>query len=326
MLDRLIPEYTTILAQVFSSCGRYYVAGTLEGQLAIWKVSQLVARGEDNRGKELGKWSMGCAVFSLACTHKFLIVGGKEVVKCWAWESLTEGEEIGDCDWSIEFKGRGEVNSIVILMDMGTEGKLVIGMGDSNSYIVDIETREIVRALSGHTGYIHTVSCGRGETASTVASGGEDGLVKLWDIRKAECAHTLIPKDKTELSRPKLGKYISAVALSQDWLACGGGPRLALWHLKSLAVAVPLPPEDKEVKTVSFHDETVMVGGRGRTLYQTNFSGEVTAEVSVSSGVVYTIAYLESPSILCATGSSSNIDICAPSFNYKDVTIRFPVS
>ena len=75
---------------------------------------------------------------------------------------------------------------------------------------------------------------------------------------------------------------------------------------------MPLPPEDKEVKTVSFHDEKVMVGGRGRTLFQTNFSGEVTAEVSVSSGVVYTIAYLENPSILCAAESSSNIDICAP--------------
>ena len=113
--------------------------------------------------------------------------------------------------------------------------------------------------------------------------------------------------------------------LFQDWLACGGGPRLSLWHLKSLAVAAPLPPTDQEVKSVSFHDEVVMVGGRGRTLFQANFSGEVTAEVVVSSSVVYSIAHMEQPSILCVAGSSSNIDICAPSYNYKDVTIRFPV-
>ena len=81
-------------------------------------------------------------------------------------------------------------------------------------------------------------------------------------------------------------RYIFCV--SKDWLACGGGPRLAFWHLKSLAVALPLP------------------------LFQANFSGEVTAEVAVSSSMVYSIAHMEKPSILCVAGSSSNIDICAP--------------
>ena len=90
-------------------------------------------------------------------------------------------------------------------------------------------------------------------------------------------------------------------------------------------MAAPLPPTEQEVKSVSFHDEVVMVGGRGRTLFQANFSGEVTAEVAVSSSMVYSIAHMENPSILCVAGSSSNIDICAPSYNYKDVTIRFPV-
>ena len=33
----------------------------------------------------------------------------------------------------------------------------------------------------------------------------------------------------------------------------------------------------------SFCDEVVMVGGRGRTLFQANFSGEVTADVVASS-------------------------------------------
>ena len=67
-----------------------------------------------------------------------------------------------------------------------------------------------------------------------------------------------------------------------------------------------------------------MVGGRGRNLYQTNFSGEVTAEVAVSSSVVYSIVHMEQPSILCMTVSSSSVDICAPSYNYKD-TIKFPL-
>ena len=36
-------------------CGQYYAAGTVEVQVAVWKVSQLVARGEVDRGKELAR-------------------------------------------------------------------------------------------------------------------------------------------------------------------------------------------------------------------------------------------------------------------------------
>jgi len=322
---RKVPEYTTILAQVFSTCGQYYAAGTVEGQIAVWKVSNLLARGNVDRGKEMVKWSMREGVFSMICTDKFLIVGGKEVVRGWDWDKIISGEAVTDCDWEIDMRGKGDINSMIIISDSGPDGQLVLGMGDNNIYVMNLETRETTRVLAGHTDYVHCVSCGKGDGQRTIASGGEDGTVRLWDIRQCDSLHTLTPSEKTELDRQSLGKQITAVALSQDWLACGGGPRLALWHLKSLAVATPLPPLEQEVKAVSFHDEVVMIGGRGRTLFQANFSGEITAEVSVSSSMIYSIAHSDNPSVLCVGGSSSYIDMCAPNYNYKDVTLTFPV-
>jgi len=297
----------------------------VDGQLAVWKVAQLVARGEVDRGKELTKWKVGGGVYSLVSMERYLVVGGNGEVRGYDWDNISGGEAVTASDWHICLQGKGEVNSMVVVKEVGMEGSLVIGMGDTNVYVVDLETRQIVCVLAGHTAYVHCVSCGRGEGERTVVSGGEDGTVKLWDIRQGDSVHTLTPGEIGEVARPKLGKHVTAVALSQDWLACGGGPRLALWHLKSLAVAAPLPPAELEVKAVSFHDDVVMVGGRGRTLYQANFNGDVTAEVVVSSSVVYSIAHTLKPSILCVAGSSSNIDICAPSYNYKDVTIKFPV-
>ena len=100
-----------------------------------------------------------------------------------------------------------------------------------------------------------------------------------------------------------------------SWPGPSWGSTLQLWHFLWTGLLVvevqdclsgifnpslwPLPfhPQSRRL-IVSFHDEVVMVGGRGRTLCLANFSGEVTAEVAVSSSVVYSIAYMERPSIL----------------------------
>ena len=182
----------------------------------------------------------------------------------------------------------------------------------------------MVRELAGHTGYIHSVVVAE-DADRTVASCGEDGTVRLWDGRRAgDCLHTLTPHMDSDLARPAIGKHVSALAVNRDWLACGGGPRMALWNVKALAMAVRLPPEDHEANCASFHDEIVIVGGRGRTLYQADLSGDLKAEVAMSSSVVYSLAHRHHPNMLCCAGSSSNIDICAPNISYKDVSITFP--
>ena len=51
---------------------------------------------------------------------------------------------------------------MMIVKEGGTEGRLVLGMGDNNVYVFDLETMEVVRVLSGHTGYVSPVVWGRG--------------------------------------------------------------------------------------------------------------------------------------------------------------------
>jgi THO complex subunit 6 len=325
-----LPHYTTVLAQVFSPDGEYYAAGTAAGDLAVWRVSSLVARGE--KRSHIAKWrphhsSPQCDVHSLASTEAFLLTGGRGEVMAWAWDTIVQGE-VGQPDWDIQVPGRGEINSMLVLPESGTQGRLVLGTGNSNIYMYDLETRQLVTTLTGHTDYVHSVASGQGEgDTNTLVSGGEDGTVRLWDPRKGEQVHCLTPSEKSELARPHLGRHINCVAVSSDWMACGGGPRLALWHLRTLAPAVTIPPVETEAKTASFHDDIIMCGGR-KVVYQANFSGEVKAEVGVSFSTTYSLAWqdTESHKVLCVAGSSSYIDICAPNFNYKDATISFPAS
>ena len=43
--------------------------------------------------------------------------------------------------------------------------------------------------------------------------------------------HTLLPHKEAELTRPAHGKFVAAVAVSGDILACAGGPAPSLWYV-----------------------------------------------------------------------------------------------
>ena len=45
------------------------------------------------------------------------------------------------------------------------------------------ETREQTHRLVGHTDYVHCTAVADGSGGVNIVSGGEDGAVKLWDLR-----------------------------------------------------------------------------------------------------------------------------------------------
>ena len=59
----------------------------------------------------------------------------------------------------------------------------MLGCGDSAIYVYDMETRDQVSRLTGHTDYVHSVDWTDGSAGVSIVSGGEDGAVKLWDTR-----------------------------------------------------------------------------------------------------------------------------------------------
>jgi len=328
-----LPEYTTVFCQTYSLCGEYLAAGSGEGVVSVWKVPHLLARTGNQEAEQRKHWlswpaHKDTAVYSMASTADFLVTGGVGEILAWSWADINKRKV--EPSWSISVRGEGgrcEINWMVVSKLGGTDGHLVVAGGDNNVHMFDLETRAEVKILSGHADYVHSVDCNTGEDGGpNIASAGEDGTVRLWDPRrnKAE-VHCLTPSNETSLSRPKLGKYVAAVALSSDWLACGGGPRLALWHLRSLAPAALLPPDDSAVGFVGFNDDSVIIGGQCPVMYQANYSGEITAEVGTTSSCLYSVAWQHNPRILTCAGSSAVIDVCAPNFNYRDHTLAFPV-
>jgi len=191
-----------------------------------------------------------------------------------------------------------------------------------------------------------------------LASASEDGSVKLWDLRltkrkghvQGKNCYTptsklfiyvgfyleILPNQHNQLVRP-IGRWIGAVSLEGELLCCGGGPKAALYHLRTLTPVNPLGlTTSKSLEDTGavhfvdiFADENkIAVGGEMQnTLFITNLNGDLLAEIETSASCVYTAAHRSTSTqkIMAIAGSSLKIDLCTANFSYRDRTINFPV-
>ena len=51
-----------------------------------------------------------------------------------------------------------------------------------------------------------------------LVSGGEDGTVRLWDMRQSVVTGIITPYENAKITRPSSGKWIGDVAINDDWL------------------------------------------------------------------------------------------------------------
>ncbi|CAG9783995.1 unnamed protein product [Diatraea saccharalis] len=323
MLDKIL--YNTVLCQTYSPCGKYLIAGNIYGQLAVFDLDRILnpvvelLTPDFNKPKHIHNLETGNQICSLVATDKFLVVGSVNVIYGWDWKAIL-GVKLSKPSWQIKISSKSslehiDVNSLC-LSDDGE--KLYAGCGDNNTYIFNLEDRRQLSVLSGHDDYIHSVH-GKNDQ---IISCGEDGIVLLWDLRSTKFHNKIEPHKNSKVCRPDIGKWVGSAALRDDWIVCGGGPRLALWHIRSLDVATIFDLPDHGIHVSYFHDDCVIAGGASKHLYQLSYSGEIRVELPVSATTVYSAVLKTNPNVLAIAGSSPEIDLCT-SFNYRDQILHF---
>lgn len=154
-------------------------------------------------------------------------------------------------------------------------------------------------------------------------TGSEDGTVMFWDQREKNSSFTLEPWKTTTINRPNFGHWIGSASINNEWVACGGGPRLALYHLRNRQ---PFQIFDfpKEVHVTEFIEDNLLVAGESNLLCQYSFKGDVISEIETSGPSVLSVAWQTAPhcKILTACGASNKIDVTI-NFTYKDTTLNF---
>ncbi|CAD7691725.1 unnamed protein product [Nyctereutes procyonoides] len=250
-------------------------------------------------------------VYSMVSTDRHQLSAGDGEVKAWLWaEILKKG-----CNelWRRQPPNRTnlEVPEINALLLVPKENSLILVGGDCQLHMMDLETGTFTRALQGHTDYVHCLALR--ERSPEVLSGGEDGAVQLWDLRTAKEVQTIQVYKHEEWSRPHNGRWIGCLATDSDWMVCGGGPALTLWHLRS-STPMTIFPKRTPQKHVTFCQGLILSAGQGLCVNQWQLSGELKAQVPGSSPGLLSLSLNQQPAapeckVLTDAGNSCRVDV-----------------
>uniref|UniRef100_A0A8C1K208 THO complex 6 n=1 Tax=Cyprinus carpio TaxID=7962 RepID=A0A8C1K208_CYPCA len=287
--------HMSVFSQSFSPCGRFLAAGNNYGEIAVFSLSAALSpdASEASQKPILNFTAHDGPVFSLLSTDTHLLSAGNGEISAWSWAELIK-----------------------------KDNSLIVGGGDNNIHIMDMETGIFKSVLKGHTDYIHCL-CFK-EREEEILSGGEDGAVRIWDARTNRPVHCIEVFKYEECARPQFGKWISCLATDSDWMLCGGGPSLSLWHLRSMSPTsvFPLPGCQREAV---FYQDLIMSVGEGPHVSHCLHGGTVKAQIPCTPSSLNTLALNLKNSehrVMTVGGSSHQIDVFT-NFSYRAFSLSF---
>ena len=199
MQSTLKDYYMKVLCQCYSEDGRLLVCGNNYGELLLFDVEK-VLRNEDLQDDALKSTarqqvSTG-AIYCLSSVGDFILAGGVGEVLAFRWSAVQDGKL--EVDWAVRLPMHGglnkpEVNAIAL---SDSDRKMHLAAGDNKIYVYELETRHFLGALDEHQDYVHDLVINK--QGSELYSAGEDGAVKLWDLRskKTVCSVDIKKHDK----------------------------------------------------------------------------------------------------------------------------------
>jgi WD40 repeat protein len=210
---------------------------------------------------------------------------------------------------------------------------LFAGAVDGSCGVWDVAKQTRVVQLNAHAGAVLSVAA---LGAHTLATGGEDGVVRLWDARSGKVARAFLPATGASRVEPEDAVARAAAAMSApaaaaaaapaavtcvasgaggEWLLAGGTARfLTLWHVGTAAPTSVFPTGGVPQQALLLGDRVAAVATDG-VLYQWTVRGaSLSARRSVHIRSLFTLARAPASSgaqepPLVAGGASPFVDV-----------------
>lgn len=340
--------YNNVLSQTISSSQRYLFAGNLFGDIFVlrlvesdsvdlqkllknmlfciyyihnYSLNELDKNNEEPPGKlQVFPQGSDVDINCLSFHRDFLIVGAVGLIYGLKWDE--EEQVLGTKRaWEIKIPMQPDavevpdVNSFWICQETDI---LYAGCGDSVIYQINLEDGRIEREYRGHTDYIHSVVS---NSDGRIFSGAEDGTVRTWDDKQKEAISILEPHTNPQLLRPDWGKWIGDVAVNDNWLICGGGPRPAIWHLGSMQCTNVFDFPGR-VHICEIVDDSVLLGGEHNHVQFYSLVGELQANIPVEHTASYSSVWQTSPFKFMSIAGFSNKLHILKDFRFLDSKIE----
>jgi WD40 repeat protein len=167
------PHSDTVVAVAFSRTGDRLASGGTDRFAKI----HLIADGKTERSFE-GHTGHVLGVAWQAHGRRLVSGGGDNVVKVW-------DVSLGEQQRTITGPGR-EVTSVRFI---GEGDEIVASSGDATVRVFNAASGAAVRQLTGAGDFVHSLAV----VGPTVAAGGQDGRLRIWNVARPEPLHTIEP-------------------------------------------------------------------------------------------------------------------------------------
>ncbi|ALC42940.1 thoc6 [Drosophila busckii] len=313
--------YNNVLSQAISTSQKYLFAGNLFGDIFVLSLNEL-DKGGDDPPEKLKVYPQGgdIDVNCLAFHRDFLIVGAIGLIYGIKWDEENQSLST-ERAWEVKIPMQvdaievPDVNSLWLCAETDT---LYAGCGDGIIYQISLEDGSISREYRGHSDYIHSVV---GQPDGRLYSCAEDGTVRLWCPKQKQHISMIEPYKNAQLLRPDWGKWIGDIAVNEDWLLCGGGPRAALWHLRSLECTRTFDFPGR-VHLCDFVDDSVLIGGEHDHVQFYTLTGELQANIHVENTSSYSAVWQMTPFKFMSIAGFSNKLHVLKDFRFLDSKVE----
>jgi len=138
---------------------------------------------------------------------------------------------------------------------------------------------------------------------------------------------TIRPFEHELCARPQFGRNVNCVAIDEDnWMICGGGPKLSMWHLRSMKPMSVLEPFSSYMaKVCVLNENEILTGGNKNCLYTYSFDNKLKSEITTSTSFIYDVAInnaSKSNKVMSIAGNGCSLDLCI-NFAYRSFSLTF---
>jgi WD40 repeat protein/serine/threonine protein kinase len=217
-VDITLQTRTETRAMAFSPNGQRLVTAEMSGVVQVWdaRTYQPVGTLDTHDQSEIRG-----LVFSRDSQYLASADNGGKVK---LWDATRLGEE-----QKPRRTFRALANNGNIALAFSPDGRRLAAGGEENTVkIWDVQTRQVLQTLRGHSGDVWAVAFSPDPGGRWVASAGEDSTVKVWDSHTEQLVHSF--RGHTS--------FVSSVAFSPDGRLLVSGSRdktVKVWDLTALA-------------------------------------------------------------------------------------------